>query len=126
MNKINILYATLLLCVGCAAPPRQEIAGFDYTVKVGQELKIELASNPTTGYRWVLRNKANLQGLTFVGDSYKQKASIPGMVGVGGVQTIRLRGQREGEEKLQFIYVRSWEVGARPADEKQFTVKITK
>lgn len=126
MKHLHPLYLTLLLTLGCAAPPRQEIAGFDYTVRVGQELKIELSSNPTTGYRWQIRNKANLQGLTFVSDNYKQANAAPNIVGRGGVQTFIFRGLREGEEKLHLVYVRSWEAGARPADEKQFTVKISK
>ena len=72
-------------------------------------VRVELDSNPTTGYTWTLASGARDDGLTQQGSRYTANGAGNGMVGGGGVQTYTFKATGEGVHDLVFVYKRAWE-----------------
>ena len=87
---------------------------------VNQEFTIALDSNPTTGYSWEASYDGNI--LSLVKKEYKQKETMPGMVGVGGTQYYQFQALKTGETEITVTYKRSWKTGYY--EQKVFTVDI--
>jgi inhibitor of cysteine peptidase len=114
-------FALLLLLTslvsGCNASNEIELgiddSGSQVEVKKGQILVITLESNPTTGYRWeVLKiNEAMLEQL---GEPEFISSDSEGLVGVGGVEVLRLKAVGVGTTYLELGYLRFWEEDVAP------------
>jgi inhibitor of cysteine peptidase len=89
------------------------------TIAVGDELKVILEANPTTGYRWEVSEfdpRVLTPGArTFVPDS--------GAVGSGGKEILSFTGNEPGRTELKLVFQRPFERGKPPA--KQFSVTVT-
>lgn len=91
-------------------------------VGVGQQVTLELASNPTTGYSWELTSAPDTAVVRIVSDTYVPPAAqIPG---AGGVQRIVLEGVAAGEATLDFGYRRPWETDVPPSETASFDVTV--
>jgi len=101
-------------------------AGKDLVLCRGDELKVTLPANPTTGYSWsVLCSSPGL--LQQWGESrFEQSRHRPGMVGVGGEQIWKFRALASGMMILRFSYARSWERGVDPVRMIEWPVTIRK
>jgi len=117
-----------LSCAGIdavsAAPPPITLIGQDagktFEVAVGQQVRVQLPSNPTTGYQWsVLGDPAPLK---FVKSDYAADPQAAGRMGAGGTQTLRFTAKASGKVELKLGYARSWEKDVPPA--KTFSVTI--
>lgn len=96
----------------------------DVSVKVGDTLTIELASNPTTGYSWqVSGNDAKV--LEQAGESQYKLGSGTPMPGSGGTQTFTFNAVGKGKTTLTLIYVRPWETTVTPTPNDVWTVNVT-
>lgn len=76
-------------------------------IKNGSTFKIELSSNPTTGYNWqplVLDN--NIFKLE---SSNYYPAAKGSMVGAGGTSSFQIKALQKSGDELTFGYLRSWE-----------------
>ena len=96
-------------------------------VKVGETFTIKLASNPTTGFRWLLdltREAEDAAVVSKVSDDYVADAHAPGMVGVGGTERWTFRAEKPGSMVLPFVYRRAWEKGVAPAEQRMITVQV--
>lgn len=111
---------------GCASEPpaplelNMEDSGSDQTLAVGQELRIALDSNPTTGYMWSV-DGAIPEQLSQTGDSEFTESSTA--IGAGGIETWAFKAKSSGEGKLKLKYWRSFEPTATPA--KTFDIGVT-
>ncbi len=76
-----------------------------------------LPSNPTTGFRWELRNPAanGLLQAPWARRSTATPKKTAGLVGSGGESTWRFRVTAAGEDKLELAYRRPWEAEVAPA-----------
>jgi inhibitor of cysteine peptidase len=85
-------------------------SGQEVSVAVGETIEIELAENPTTGYRWRLdcRPAAVFQS---VSDSFQAGKRS----GEEGVHRWVLRAMNAGSGKISGQYQRSWAPDAPPA-----------
>lgn len=93
------------------------------SIRVAQEFVVRLASNPTTGYRWVARG--SLDGvIDRVGDAVFVQDPSGGRVGVGGVELWQFRGVRTGKTTLSFAYRRPWEDPSAPAETIQYRITV--
>jgi predicted secreted protein len=91
-------------------------------LKSGQRLKLELESNPTTGYNWELEIYDREQ-LELVDSGYAPgRSAQDGAVGAGGKQWWRFIARDNGAGGLLVVYKRQWEKGVKP--EKQFEVTV--
>jgi inhibitor of cysteine peptidase len=86
---------------------------------VNSVVKIELISNPTTGYTWKWTNKKSVTIVDSVDFSFKPNSKLTGS---GGVEIWKFKCKKKGTEVLEFKYNRSWEPNS---DVNQKSIKIT-
>ncbi len=115
------LAAFMLETAGCARKKFYGETASRIEVATGDDFGIELASNPTTGYTWVMTRSPDttLAGLM----SSDFKTDDANLTGIGGHQQFVFRAVGRGTTTAQFDYRRSWESGA-PAKSVTFTIVI--
>ena len=91
--------------------------GGEVELRVGDSFELQLAENPTTGYRWTLGAPVG-PILEVEGDSFAGPRQ--GALGAGGARVWRFRAAREGAVRLEVESRRSWE----PRAVATFTVLI--
>jgi inhibitor of cysteine peptidase len=115
-----LLPVGLLLLAGCAGKPAsmaiQEDQQSDCPLELnnGQTLMINLPSNPTTGFRWMVVKDAS-RVLQSMGPEVYTNPEDAGMVGSGGKSTWRFKAYQAGQDELLIQYQRPWEQGVAPA-----------
>ena len=87
-------------------------------VKVNEEFKIPLESNPSTGYKW--EASFDEAFLKLKADRFKRPAKA--LIGAGGTQTFVFLPVKQGDTKIRFVYKRHWE--KTNAREKTFRIHI--
>jgi predicted secreted protein len=117
MKKKMIRYfaaAAILIIAGCGMVEEvftAKITG-DSTLKVWrwQTVKIELESNPTTGYSWEM---ASVKPEGFFKDpivsEYVRGGNNLELTGAGGTHIFTLKPARGGKAVLEVVYRRPWE-----------------
>lgn len=100
------------------------------TLMVGQEeslATINLSSNPTTGYVWLL-TAYDPALLKIVKHRYIVPANIENKVGVSGIEqwqfTIKPNSVGPQLTKIHFIHARPWDVDHTMIEEKTFSVVV--
>ncbi|MBS7661518.1 protease inhibitor I42 family protein [Pseudomonas lalucatii] len=88
----------------------------------GQQLVLILPSNPTTGFRWVVRDSAAAV-LASQGPEVYSNPEDAGLVGSAGQSTWLFNARQAGEGRLLLTYQRPWEVEVAPA--KSFDCAIS-
>lgn len=105
-------------------PPREDKATRycdPRELRLGQEFSLRLPSNPTTGFRWVMRENG-APVLQLLGPEVYTTPEEAGVVGSAGVSTWRFRAVSRGEGRLSLDYRRPWENGVAAA--KNFDCRI--
>ena len=90
----------------------------------GDNTRIQLKSNPTTGYSWRLAKPLVLFDL--VRSEYESSARAQPAAGSGGIQFFTLNAKQLGEETLRFEYVRPWEKDVAPVKTQACKVTVIK
>ena len=85
--------------------------GKTVTLKVGDEMQVMLAGNPTTGYTWTTSpSDADKAVLQQQGDvAYAQQSTDPSVVGAGGTFTFTFKAAAAGQAAMKFDYARPFE-----------------
>lgn len=91
------------------------------TLAVGQQLKITLDSNPSTGYRWAVDGAVPPQ-LEQSGEA--QYAGKSNALGAGGAEVWTFVGTSVGKGTLKLKYWRSFEPTAAPANTFEVSVNV--
>lgn len=117
-----ILYA--LGAAGCHGTPSpieltQADSGTSQRVAVGQELRITLDANPSTGYRWAVDGQAPAQ-LEQRGEPRYAAGSTA--LGAGGTEVWTFVGRQSGAGTLRLKYWRFFEPTIAPI--ATFTVNV--
>jgi len=73
-------------------------------LKVGQEYKMSVRENITTGYRW--ETQKSEQCAVTMRESYVVDKHEPGMVGVGGTKYFTIKADKVGECEISFTHGR--------------------
>lgn len=81
-----------------------------YVLKVGEQIRFCLASNPTTGYSWSWLNSSSARAVDSVGRLYMPDAK--GVPGSGGREAWSFRARLSGRDTLRLGYRRPWEADA--------------
>jgi inhibitor of cysteine peptidase len=115
-----------VLAAGCTAASgpvelTADSSGSTQQLSVEQELRITLASNQTTGYRWAVDGVVPSQ-LEQVGEPTYSSEST--MVGAGGQEVWTFKGAQTGSGELRLKYWRSFEPTAQPAETFSVTVNV--
>ena len=116
--KFSVLVCLALcgLMTAAAAEPKP------ITVTVGQQFKITLPYNVTTGYQWQFAKSPDPKLLKLLDTEYKRPDSK--LVGAGGDQVWTFQALAEGKTAVGLNYVRPWETGATPAQSTNFVVVV--
>ena len=102
-------------CIGIVLASREKKG-----LQVGDEYKIDLEANLTTGYRWEAHYDS--QKVELVEDWYEEKEHAPGIYGVGGTQFFVFKMIESGTTEIEMVHKRSWETGS--IEIKTFTLEI--
>jgi inhibitor of cysteine peptidase len=119
---------SLALLAACAQTPssvtleQNQQSKCPLSLRVGQQFNLRLPSNPTTGFRWLLRDSAP-QVLKSLGPEVYSNPEDAGLVGSAGISTWRFEVIKAGEGLLALTYERPWEVGVVPAQRFNCTIK---
>jgi inhibitor of cysteine peptidase len=97
--------------------------GASVDLAVGGTLVVALASNPSTGYAWVVEEPVPDQ-LEQEGPAVYEEpeATDEPVVGAPGTETFTFTAVAAGSATLRLAYVRSWEEGVAP--EETFTATL--
>ncbi len=77
-----------------------------FTVNMNDTLKIELKSNPSTGFMWSIDNKIKPKVIKEISKEYIKNNKTMDMVGAGGFDIWKFNAVKEGEVYLHFVYAR--------------------
>lgn len=92
------------------------------TGEVGKDVKLFLASNPTTGYGWMIKDLPD--GLIFVSVGYEESKDCPkDAVGCGGEEMLHFIGEKKGVSTLKLIYGQSFNKSSWQEKEVKVVIK---
>ncbi|MEK7652572.1 MAG: protease inhibitor I42 family protein [Patescibacteria group bacterium] len=91
-------------------------------IKNRRNFEIPLKSNPTTGYSWVAKFDENY--IELINKNFVQQNSDKQIVGAGSTEVFQFKALKTGETKINFYYLREWEIDIVPIDQKVFDVII--
>lgn len=124
LSIVSLLFLSMTLAA-CGSVDEVSVgdadAGGRVDLQVGQILTVSLESNPTTGYIWQVAHYDNAI-LHQLGEAEFKQGGEEGLVGAGGIETVRFESVRAGETSLELEYVRPWEEGVAP--EKIFAIQV--
>lgn len=118
-SRLFILPGFVLLAA-CAHAPRPSVelnaeSECPQHLKVDQRLTLSLPGNPSTGYRWTLKNSAGAV-LDRLGPEVYSTAEDTGIVGSVGVSTWQFKAATPGTGMLVLHYQQPWAADAPPAE----------
>lgn len=125
--RLTVTFCLVLLSA-CAQKPssvsleQNQQSKCPLSLHVGHQFILRLPSNPTTGFRWLIRDSAT-QVLQSLGPEVYSNPEDAGLVGSAGVSTWRFQVVKAGEGQLALTYERPWEVGVVPAQRFDCTLK---
>ena len=91
---------------------------------VGQTVVVKLASNPSTGYGWDVKQADN-GVLQQVNHSFEQPPQTnPPMTGAGGTEVWAFKALKTGQQTLHFAYTRSWEKDVAPIQQVDYRIIV--
>lgn len=93
-----------------------------FHLTVGEEFKITLDSNATTGFQWSLAAPVNESVVKLVSNAYE--APQTRLAGAGGKEVWTFRAVGRGQTEIRMKYSRSWEKGTPPARGAVFSVTV--
>ena len=98
-------------------------SGKTISVHVNQELIVDLESNQTTGFQWLL---AEISDRTVLGEvSNLYTAPVTGApVGAGGIERWTFKGLKKGTARLSMEYSRTWEGGEKAVETFTLTLVV--
>jgi inhibitor of cysteine peptidase len=114
-----VLPACLALCWLATAPAGEPMP---IAVAVGQDFKVTLPANPTTGYQWGLAKAPDEKLVRLVKSAYKRPDAK--LMGAGGDMTWTFKALAEGKTEVKLTYARPWERTEPPAQTTNFVVII--
>ncbi|MFA5838342.1 MAG: protease inhibitor I42 family protein [Candidatus Paceibacterota bacterium] len=92
----------------------------------GEEFIVELDSNPSTGYTWVY--DFDKEYVTFIEKlnkkTFPQQIEGAEIVSAPIQEVFKFKVLKTGETKINFYYLREWEIDVAPIDQKAFDVII--
>ena len=114
-------------CVGCSRSSMTVNADKSYSgrsldLRVGDGVKVTLAENPTTGYKWELLARPE-PICVIVSDAYVANTAV-GTVGAGGVHNWDFRAVDKGTTTVSLAYRRPWEKDVAPVQTFTLTLVV--
>jgi len=111
----------LLLSCWCGAVKAAEKP---ISVGIGQEFKIVLEANASTGNQWLMARPLDDRMLKLLGTEYKR--GRPGAVGASGNEVLSFKALGEGRTQIHLKYTKLWDKDTTPVLTTNFVVVISK
>jgi inhibitor of cysteine peptidase len=130
-KKLRIeLIVLLLLSVCCAGCPHKQVTitadrnydGRTIELHVGDSVKLSLAENPTTGYKWEFLAKPEPE-CVIVNDGYVANPAM-NPIGGGGAHDWEFRAVDKGTATVSLSYRRPWQKDVAPAQTFTLTLVV--
>jgi predicted secreted protein len=94
------------------------------SVGIGQEFKIVLEANSSTGNQWLMARPLDDRMLKLLGTEYKR--GRPGAVGASGNEVLSFKALGEGKTQIHLKYAKLWEKDTAAVVTTNFVVVISK
>jgi len=96
----------------------------EYEVNQGEEFVINMKSNPSTGYTWIIEEGLSDSVVTLQGKEYvpAENPSNKPRLGAGGTQKWHFSAEKKGKTILKFIYKRPG--GEEISETKYFRIRV--
>jgi predicted secreted protein len=118
MNKMFMMIAGLsVVCSLCAV--EVDHSSEKYDLKVGERVNIKLDSNPSTGYKWYLKNddesdeisklESNRSSTMKYQSKYIAPINVQRRLGASGLEEWTFVANRPGNVVIKLEYLRSWD-----------------
>ena len=118
---VTLVFALLLTaCGGTAKPSNPQVT---LPVSAGNEFKVVVEANPTTGYHWTIVGDLDKSVVKFVSQEYKS-TSDPNIVGGGGVDTFVFKAVGAGQTTITLGYYPPSNTPVEPEKTETFTVTV--
>lgn len=116
---VNILFVILILLLLFSFPAycKEDLI----IVNAGDTFKIELKSNPTTGYLWQLARPLDNNIINLVSSQYIPPET--NLIGAGNKEVWIFKALKSGKTSIILKYIRPWE-NDRPVEQKVFIINI--
>jgi inhibitor of cysteine peptidase len=92
-------------------------------MRVGQEMQLSLRSNPSTGFRWVVKDAAS-SVLKSLGPELYSNPEDRGLVGSAGQSSWRYKAEHPGNGRILMIYQQPWEPNVAPANTFDCAIRV--
>ena len=120
----NLFKGLIISCLLTACASNElKIPASDFNLAKNETFKINLASNPTTGYSWKWTNKSDINIVDTLKVDYIMNNTDPNILGGGGSEIWNFKAIKSGTKILKFEYCRSWENNST-AETKTFVVNV--
>ena len=111
---------SLALLSACATQPKhnvtvEKLSQCPVELTNGQNLILNLPSNPSTGYRWAVQDSAG-GVLKALGPEVYRNPEDAGIVGAAGVSTWRFQAFAAGTGRLRLTYQQPWAPEVPPVE----------
>jgi inhibitor of cysteine peptidase len=111
---------------GHAATVDASDSGSQIDLAVGETLTVNLESNPTTGFQWLLRSIGHEGVLGEAGHEYVMDTTMdPPPPGTAGVEIWTFTALAEGETTISMEYSRPWDGGEKAVQTFELTVVVS-
>ena len=125
-KRVALLAVIGLLVASCGGSSVVNLtdvdSGSEVEVSTGDEVRIELDANATTGYEWVVAEGSELTFLELVDSEYLEPDT--GLVGAPGIQVFEFEVAGEGSGILRLEYLRSFEKLPVPERVVEFIILV--
>lgn len=103
--------------------------GKEVNVAIGGTLTVELASNPSTGFKWELMSISDPGVLEKTGDEFeaamiKRAEGSPPIVGAPGRELWTFKALKKGKSQISMEYSQPWTGGTKGAKSFDLTVVV--
>ncbi len=129
IRPVILIIASILLGACTGTPEPNEPAGLQISdpakaleAATGDDFKIVIESNPTTGYHWELMNEPEANVVILVSNEYK--GDEPVITGSGGVEVWTFKAVSPGETQITLGYYPPSNEPTDPQQTVTFTVKV--
>jgi inhibitor of cysteine peptidase len=121
LSGLTIVIPVIAACSALFAAPAF-CESEKYNVKPGEELTIELKSNPSTGYSWEIARITDVKVAVFVKKEYAPDRS--GLVGAPGKEYWTFRAVAPGRTTIDLHYVRPWQNRQKAVDAASYEIIV--
>lgn len=107
--KLLPMFAWMALSAFACSTNATESHSNKINAKTGSQFKIELKSNPTTGYSWILRKLPD--NVAYFGSQYEEDSTCQSkkLLGCGGKTTMHFIAVSSGLSQIELQYAQPWE-----------------